>query len=121
MEQLRALGVQVAIDDFGTGYSSLSYLRELPIDVLKIDRSFVDGIEGEDGATPIVVGMLELAHTLGLSVVAEGIEHPWQQLALRRSGCRYGQGYLFGRPAPAEAAIARVHESARRLAADRPG
>jgi diguanylate cyclase (GGDEF)-like protein/PAS domain S-box-containing protein len=98
LEQLRELGVRIAIDDFGTGYSSLGYLRELPIDVLKIDRSFVDGLGPDGGATAIVAGMVELARGLGMDVVAEGIEHAGQLQALREVGCPHGQGYFFGRP-----------------------
>jgi diguanylate cyclase (GGDEF)-like protein/PAS domain S-box-containing protein len=102
LSALKALGVQIAVDDFGTGYSSLSYLRRLPIDVLKIDRSFVDGVVGADSeGTTFVRSIVDLAHSLGLETVAEGIEQAAQLEHLRTTGCDYGQGYLFAHPAPA--------------------
>ncbi|MGT2471578.1 putative bifunctional diguanylate cyclase/phosphodiesterase [Paraburkholderia terrae] len=98
LRRLKDFGVSIAIDDFGTGYSSLSYLRRLPLDVLKIDRSFVQGIgqNGEDDA--IVQAIVSLAQSLGLSVTAEGIETPEQANLLREWSCDSGQGYLFSRP-----------------------
>jgi diguanylate cyclase (GGDEF)-like protein/PAS domain S-box-containing protein len=98
LQQLRSLGVRLAIDDFGTGYSSLSYLRQFPIDILKIDRSFVSGVSEGAPLPPILKGLLDLGHTLGLDMVAEGIEHPWHLDALLAEGCHLGQGYLFSRP-----------------------
>ena len=98
---LKALGVRLAIDDFGTGYSSLSYLRQFPIDTLKIDRSFVAGLDGSEDSTALVRSILSLSSTLRLDTVAEGIETAEQRLALRRLGARRGQGYLFARPMPA--------------------
>ena len=106
LERLRALGVQVAIDDFGTGYSSLSYLHQLPIDVVKIDRSFVGELEWDDQKRMIVNGICALVHGLGLDVVAEGVETPGQLEILRELGCRFGQGFLFSRPVPADQAEA---------------
>ena len=95
---LRDIGVRLAIDDFGTGYSSLSYLRRLPVDIVKIDRSFT-GELGVDGANvTIVAGIIGLARGLGLEVIAEGIETPRQLEVLRELGCTYGQGYLFAAP-----------------------
>jgi diguanylate cyclase (GGDEF)-like protein len=101
---LRALGVRIAIDDFGTGYSSLSYLRQVPIDVLKIDRSFIQSMAGSPQQTALVDGIIRLAHTLGLQVVAEGIEDAAERDLLIGMGCTLGQGYLFARPMPAEQA-----------------
>ena len=102
MQRLRELGVGVAIDDFGTGYSSLSRLAEFPIESLKIPKPFVDRLVGEDPDEAFVDAILRLGDSLGLAAVAEGIEHPAQAERLRHLGCRFGQGYLFGRPAPAE-------------------
>jgi EAL domain-containing protein (putative c-di-GMP-specific phosphodiesterase class I) len=98
---LQALGVRVAIDDFGTGYSSLSYLRQMPVDVLKIDRSFVRTMAASPQQAALVDGIVRLAHTLGLAVVAEGVEEQAQAELLRAMGCRQAQGFLFARPAPA--------------------
>ncbi|HWH00177.1 MAG TPA: EAL domain-containing protein, partial [Pilimelia sp.] len=102
---LRQLGVRIAIDDFGTGYSSLSYLRQVPIDVLKIDRSFVDTMTTAPQQAALVDGIIRLAHTLGLTVVAEGIEDRASQLLLADMGCALGQGYHFARPMPAEETV----------------
>lgn len=98
---LRGMGVTVAIDDFGTGYSSLSYLRRLPVDSLKIDRSFVSGMGDGMEATQIAATIIALAHSLDLSVVAEGVETRGQADILRGLGCDHAQGYLFSRPLPA--------------------
>jgi diguanylate cyclase (GGDEF)-like protein/PAS domain S-box-containing protein len=95
---LRELGIRLAIDDFGTGYSSLSYLRQFPLDILKIDRSFISTIT-EPGHVPAIVrGLLDLGRTLGLTTVAEGVELELQQEQLRAIGCDYAQGYYFARP-----------------------
>jgi diguanylate cyclase (GGDEF)-like protein/PAS domain S-box-containing protein len=99
---LRELGVRLAIDDFGTGYSSLNYLRRLPVDVLKIDRSFVQGIGTEDELTSLTGAIVGIGRDLGLDTVAEGIEEPEQLAALRAMGCELGQGYLYARPLPPE-------------------
>ncbi|HWL35162.1 MAG TPA: EAL domain-containing protein [Frankiaceae bacterium] len=98
---LRELGVQLAIDDFGTGYSSLNYLRRLPVDVLKIDRSFVSGIGTESELTSLTAAIVGIGRDLGLDTVAEGIEEPGQLDALRAMGCVLGQGFLYARPLPA--------------------
>jgi diguanylate cyclase (GGDEF)-like protein len=104
LDALRALGVHLAIDDFGTGYSSLSYLERFPIDILKIDRSFVSG--STEGGSAIARAVVDLGRTLNIQVIAEGIERPEQARWLMELGCRYGQGYLFARPMGAAAAEA---------------
>jgi diguanylate cyclase (GGDEF)-like protein/PAS domain S-box-containing protein len=101
---LRELGVKIAIDDFGTGYSSLSYLRRLPIDILKIDKSFLDDMIGSEQQTAVVDAIVRLADTLDLRVIAEGIEDPAHRDLLARIGCRFGQGFLFARPMRADEA-----------------
>ncbi len=98
LEALKALGCGIAVDDFGTGYSSLAYLRRLPIDKLKIDRSLVDGVGPDAEATAVARAIVDLARTLRLTTVAEGIEGPHQADALREMGCDLGQGYLFAKP-----------------------
>jgi diguanylate cyclase (GGDEF)-like protein len=95
---LRELGVRVAIDDFGTGYSSLSYLRQRPIDVVKIDKSFIETVGSSRQQRALVDGIVRLAQTLELQVVAEGIEQPAERVALAGMGCPFGQGYLFSQP-----------------------
>ncbi len=102
LAELRALGVQVALDDFGTGYSPLSYLRRYPVDLLKIDRSFVTGIVGGAEDEAIVRGVVEMAHALGMRALAEGVETQEQADLLTGLGCDFGQGYLWMRPAPLE-------------------
>jgi diguanylate cyclase (GGDEF)-like protein/PAS domain S-box-containing protein len=106
--ELKAIGVKLAIDDFGTGYSSLSYLRELPIDVLKIDKSFVDGIAVSEQRLALVEGIIGIAKTLHLDVIAEGIETEVQRDLLVSMGCQYGQGYLLAMPVAADQAEALV-------------
>jgi diguanylate cyclase (GGDEF)-like protein/PAS domain S-box-containing protein len=102
MHGLRELGVRFAIDDFGTGYSSLAYLRRLPVDIVKIDRSFVHGLTDDRAAHDLVRSIVDLAGGMGLDVVAEGVETETQRALLRTMGCGYAQGYLFGRPCPSE-------------------
>jgi EAL domain-containing protein (putative c-di-GMP-specific phosphodiesterase class I) len=100
LDELHALGVRIAIDDFGTGYSALSYLRELPIDEVKLDRSFVAPITVDRRAAAIVRTVIDLADILGLAVVAEGVENDETALALASYGCNVAQGYFCGRPMP---------------------
>jgi len=104
LERLKALGVKIAIDDFGTGYSSLSYLRQLPIDQLKIDRSFISGQECNGESQEIVKSIISLARSLGLTVVAEGVECPDQLDRLRLADCDKAQGFMFSRPLDKDAA-----------------
>ncbi len=99
---LRRLGVHISIDDFGTGYSSLAYLKRFPVTALKIDRTFVNGLGTDIEDTSIVEAIVTLAHALGLSAVAEGLETPTQLEKLRALGCDYAQGFLLGRPQPAD-------------------
>jgi Amt family ammonium transporter len=109
---LREGGVRLALDDFGTGYSSLSYLRQLPFDVLKIDRSFVQRVGQSASDRAIVRSVVSLARTLGLSVTAEGVETAEQQSALRRLDCEHGQGYLFSEPVTAAEAAGWIERGA---------
>jgi diguanylate cyclase (GGDEF)-like protein/PAS domain S-box-containing protein len=104
LAELKDAGIRLAIDDFGTGYSSLSYLRELPIDVLKIDKSFVDGIASSGQRLALAKGIVEIARTLEIDVIAEGIETEEQRTLMTEMGCRYGQGYLLAMPMPWEQA-----------------
>lgn len=100
LERLRGAGALVALDDFGTGYSSMLYLRDLPIDMIKIDREFIAGLEGPGDDQAIVSALLELARAVGVRVVAEGVENLAQVALLRQLGCPLAQGYLFSRPVP---------------------
>jgi EAL domain-containing protein (putative c-di-GMP-specific phosphodiesterase class I) len=112
LTDLRRLGVRLALDDFGTSYSSLSYLQRLPVDILKIDRSFVAGVARSTEDSALARGILTLAQTLGLETVAEGIETAEQLAALRKLGCQLGQGYFFARPLgpPAVDALLERHD-----------
>ncbi|MCM4080918.1 putative bifunctional diguanylate cyclase/phosphodiesterase [Paractinoplanes hotanensis] len=98
LHALRRLGVRLAIDDFGTGYSSLNYLKRLPVDIIKIDRAFVTQVATDDGDKALVDAVVGLSQALRMQTVAEGIETDDQWTALRRLGCDFGQGFLFGRP-----------------------
>ncbi|MDQ3752738.1 MAG: EAL domain-containing protein [Actinomycetota bacterium] len=102
LTRLKELGVRIAIDDFGTGYSSLGYLERFPLDMLKIDKSFVDGIGSDAGESVLAATIVQMADTLGLSTVAEGVETVGQLRRLQQLGCGFGQGYLFGKPLPVE-------------------
>jgi diguanylate cyclase (GGDEF)-like protein len=106
LEALKALDVSVAMDDFGTGYTSLAYLQRLPIDVLKIDRSFVSGMLRDNDSVAIVRAILSLASALGMATTAEGIDAPELAQALAQMGCSHGQGFHYARPLDADAALA---------------
>lgn len=101
LRRLKQLGVYVAIDDFGTGYSSLAALKGLPVEVLKIDRSFIDGLGTDPDDSAIVATIMSLAHAMGLHVVAEGVETPLQASELVALGCPVAQGFLYSPAVPA--------------------
>ena len=115
LTSLNELGISLSTDDFGTGYSSLSYLQRFPFDRLKIDRSFIDKMEGNDKGTAIVKTILMLGENLGIEVVAEGIETQKQLDMLRSLGCSLGQGYLFSRPIPAKAVEKLLRDASKRF------
>jgi len=98
LDQLKNLGVHFEVDDFGTGFSSLSYLKKFPVDALKIDQGFVDGLGRDPEDSAIVTAVVSLSHALGLQAIAEGVETPLQMAELKTLGCEYAQGYLFARP-----------------------
>jgi EAL domain-containing protein (putative c-di-GMP-specific phosphodiesterase class I) len=102
LRDLRALGVGISLDDFGTGYSSLLYLRDLPVTEVKVDRAFVSGVHRRDDDAAIVQSVVQLAHAVGLSVVAEGVETSEQARFLAEIGCDYVQGYLYAKPTAAK-------------------
>jgi len=118
LQELKGLGVTLAIDDFGTGFSSLSYLSRFPIDRLKIDQSFVRGLGQDASSTAIVSAVVTLGHTMGLRVIAEGVETPEQLSVLRTMGCDEIQGYLFSKPLPHDQFVACLSEG-RRLVPER--
>jgi diguanylate cyclase (GGDEF)-like protein len=102
LRELRSIGLHLSVDDFGTGYSSLTYLKRFPVEAIKVDRTFVNGLGIDNEDSTIVEAVINLGHSLGLAVVAEGVETPLQLSRLRELRCDRGQGYLFGRPRPAE-------------------
>ncbi len=103
INKIREFGYRISLDDFGTGYSSLSYLRIVPIDTLKIDRSFITELSREKNTTIITTSIIEMAEKLGLEVIAEGVEEQEQLECLRENQCGIIQGYLLGRPLRQEA------------------
>jgi EAL domain-containing protein (putative c-di-GMP-specific phosphodiesterase class I) len=107
---LKQAGLSIALDDFGTGYSSLAQLKQLPVDVVKLDRAFIAGFPGDPRDREIVGAILSIGRRFGFETVAEGIETAEQARALRDAGCRYGQGYHLGRPMPIEALVAIVQQ-----------
>jgi EAL domain-containing protein (putative c-di-GMP-specific phosphodiesterase class I) len=109
---LQEMGVRIAIDDFGTGYSSLGYLRQRPIDVVKIDKTFIDDIVDDPQQLTLVAGIVRLANSLNLTVVAEGIESDRHREVLERVGCPLGQGYLYSSPVDATEALTWMSEPA---------
>lgn len=115
LDEIRALGVRLSIDDFGTGYSSLAYLKQLPVDTLKIDHSFVDGVVDDPDDRTIVEAVVSLGRALGLTCLAEGVETRSQLDALVRMGCQLGQGYLWARPMPADEARRWMEERSSRV------
>ena len=111
LHALKALGVSLAVDDFGTGYSSLAYLKRFPVDVLKIDKSMIDGLPGDPHAHAIIVAVLGLAQAMRLGVVVEGVEQLVQETELRAMGCRRAQGWLYARGEPQGEFVARLHRT----------
>jgi EAL domain-containing protein (putative c-di-GMP-specific phosphodiesterase class I) len=106
LEGIRARGTQIALDDFGTGYASLAYLRQYPVDVIKIDRSFITHLTTHDYDHRLVAGIIALADALDMKVTAEGVEHPSQAALLKELGCPGAQGYLYSRAVPADQVVA---------------
>jgi diguanylate cyclase (GGDEF)-like protein len=119
IEELRAEGLLVALDDFGTGYASLTHLLTFPVDIIKIDKSFVDRMSAGDAGEVIVKALLDMAKGLGMRIVAEGVETAEQSALLARHGCRLAQGYLFGRPADRDATTEALHRRGQKPAAPR--
>lgn len=100
ISKLRTLGITISLDDFGTGYSSFAYLKNFAPDIIKIDKSFIDGVPGDLNTIKIINAMISVAHSLGLKVVAEGVESPEQIAFLMGAGCDEIQGYYFSKPVP---------------------
>jgi diguanylate cyclase (GGDEF)-like protein/PAS domain S-box-containing protein len=111
LEDLKKMGIRLDLDDFGTGYSSFSYLKRFPVDGIKMDKSFVEGLGEDTTAKAVVLTIIDLCHTLGVEVLAEGIETPEQAALLKEMGCDLGQGYYFARPLPSEEFAEQLHEA----------
>ena len=120
LEALRLLGCRIAIDDYGTGYCALAYLRDLPVDELKLDRSFVAGISTDPRSAAIVRSTIELAHALGLQVVAEGIEDQQTLDVVASFDCDYAQGFHFSRAVPAAMFAAAIRRGANQVGSRGP-
>ncbi|RKJ42724.1 EAL domain-containing protein, partial [Butyricicoccus sp. 1XD8-22] len=105
LTKLKELGVYVSVDDFGTGYSSLSYLKKYPIDIIKIDQSFIADINKDEKNEAIIKAIITLSENLGMDVVAEGVEEEFQEEFLKLNNCRKGQGYLYNKPLPVDLII----------------
>jgi EAL domain-containing protein (putative c-di-GMP-specific phosphodiesterase class I) len=112
MLQFKALGCRISLDDFGTGYSSLSQLRRFPLDTLKVDQSFVRHMADSAEDYAIARMIIDLGQTLGMDIIAEGIETPEDAARLRSLGCNFGQGYLWSKPVPADAATELLQQQA---------
>jgi EAL domain-containing protein (putative c-di-GMP-specific phosphodiesterase class I) len=110
LSRLKEIGVGLSLDDFGTGYSSLSLLRRLPVDTLKVDRSFVAAMNVDASGVKMVEAILQLARLFDLKVVAEGIEHEREEKLLKERGCDFGQGWRYGKPLSADAGLALMRE-----------
>jgi EAL domain-containing protein (putative c-di-GMP-specific phosphodiesterase class I) len=115
LASLKELGVRLALDDFGLGHSSLIYLKQLPVTTLKVDRAFVSGVATNPDDRAIVAAVVAMAHSLGLEVVAEGVETPEQLSAIRALGCDTIQGYLYSKPVAAEEAAVLLRERLSRV------
>ena len=102
LTQLKSAGCLISLDDFGTGYSSLSYLRRFPVDVLKLDKSFIDEIHTNSGDEALVKSIIQMSQVLGIKVVAEGVELQQQLAVLKEAGCDFIQGYYFSKPLPGD-------------------
>jgi EAL domain-containing protein (putative c-di-GMP-specific phosphodiesterase class I) len=116
LQRLREIGIQIAIDDFGTGYSALSYLGRVPVDRIKLDRQFVASMAANRTQRELVEGIVQLTRILELEVIAEGVETVEERDLAAEVGCRYGQGYLFARPMPAEKVTAWLAKHRERIA-----
>lgn len=111
LKKLKELGVYVSVDDFGTGYSSLSYLKKYPIDIIKIDQSFIADINKDEKNEAIIKAIISLSHHLGMDVVAEGVEEKYQEVFLKKNRCKKGQGYLYNKPMPIEEVVHKYLEA----------